>query len=187
MPRYFNLSGPPPREVLRQQQIEEKERIRYEEEADIQAAEDAEDAPFDQYNPPPREKIKRRHSICDPSQLYYRVTEMRRSIQLRNYARRRNSLPTLLAPMHPNEKPNQPYVEGVKKSLSLYPLRNLLLNGFNDRKFDSMWASVSGNVRRKRMQKTLSYSWLNPRLPKEMLNLFADAGRLVFSLWPQII
>jgi len=176
------------RDILRTQLAIQKNAAKKTFETHLQSIEDDEDSTFEQKYYASNNGLsirglgddrmmKRRKSIGDPCDMYNRVTSVDETLRQRAVARRRLSLPPKLSKYTPPTQDHSRRVEGIKRSLSVYFRRLRLLNGFLDPRYEAQWSSVSKSVRLKRLQQTLSYAWLNPRLPKEMLQMLSDVGR----------
>lgn len=169
--------GPPPRSAVIAAAREAYAKKQAEEEAIIKKYEDSQDLPFDVYAPEESIPIKRRHSISDPTDLYSRIATMRPHIFLRSYSRRRNSLPNVLRYFHPEVQPPFSTIPGVVQSLDMFWTRMIFFDEIFDRKYKRRWDILSPNKQKRKIVKSLQCSWLNPRLPSEMMQLLLHGER----------
>lgn len=169
--------GPPPRSAIIAAAREAYAKKEAEEEAAIKKYEDSQDLPFDVYAVEDRPPVKRRHSISDPCDLYSRIVTMRPHIFLRSYSRRRNSLPDVLSVFHPETQPQFSTVPGVVQSLDMFWTRLIFFDEIFDVRYKRRWDILSPEKQKKKIVKSLQCSWLNPRLPSEMMQLLLHGER----------
>jgi len=127
---------------------------------------------------PMRDVVKRRrNSISSPEDMYNRVCEMRTNIIVRNYHRRRLSLPARIESLHCLSRPPLAYIASIEKSLDMFQKRLRLLHEWTDPFFEFIWLDVPEKEQRSKMKTTLGYSWLSPRLPRETLQQCLEPER----------
>lgn len=169
--------GPPPRSAIIAAAREAYAKREAEEEEIIKRYEDSQDSPFDVYGPEDRPPMKRRHSISDPSAMYSRIATMRPHIFMRSYSRRRNSLPDVLSVFHPEVQPQFSTIPGIVQSLDMFWTRMIFFDEIFDVKYKRRWDILSPNKQKRKIVKALQCSWLNPRLPSEMMQLLLQGER----------
>ena len=169
--------GAPPRSAIIAAARDAYAKKLAEEEAIIKKYEDSQDLPFDVYGPVEPTPIKRRHSISDPCEMYTRVATMRPHVFLRSYSKRRNSLPDVLSVFHPETQPPFSSITGVVQSLDMYWMRMIFFDEIFDVKYKRRWDILSPNKQTRKIVHSLHCSWLNPRLPLEMMQLLLHGER----------
>lgn len=170
-------SIPPSREILLANALERKREAKRREAEAIQESYKKEDAPFDLYADNPRPTVRRRNSIADPTNMCARISSMREPLQVISYAKRRNSLPTVLSFLHPKQRSPLPYVQEIVNSLSMFHMRLIAVKECFEPKYSVLWENVKPKKRKERKIKVLNFALFNPKFPREMQQLLTDNER----------
>eukprot|EP00607_Mallomonas_marina_P007092 CAMPEP_0182435770 /NCGR_PEP_ID=MMETSP1167-20130531/77547_1 /TAXON_ID=2988 /ORGANISM="Mallomonas Sp, Strain CCMP3275" /LENGTH=527 /DNA_ID=CAMNT_0024627177 /DNA_START=336 /DNA_END=1919 /DNA_ORIENTATION=+ len=122
-------------------------------------------------------KKRRRNSITAPENMYRRVCNMRTHVIVKNFHRRRRSLPNQLRDLLVISTPPFSYIESIESSLELFYYRRRLLQEFTDPDYNFMWLESVGAEKRQKIKETLKSCFLTPRLPRETMQRLLQPER----------